>query len=144
MDATYYIYIYIYIYIYVCVCVSVSSSLCMWQWWDGELERRALLYRARALHDTYTTHQEAPTRPVPGYVEARVEAGLALPKVEVVAGPREVAGGERPPKRTSAALRAQAAAEKRQRKHAMLEWVMRELSAEVFTELMQGFHAPHN
>jgi hypothetical protein len=88
------------------------------------------------MHDTYTTHQQTPTRPVPGYVEARVEAGLALPDVEMVAGSR------RPKKRTRGGLAAVAG--KQQEKHAMVEWVVEELSAELFTELMQGFHAPHN
>jgi hypothetical protein len=112
----------------------------LWQWWDGELERGSLLYRARALHDTYTTHQQAPTHPVPGYVGARVEAGLALPDTEVVT---VAAGSVRPKKRMRARIAAAAATAaakaKQEEKHAMVEWVVEELSAELFTELMQGF-----
>jgi hypothetical protein len=62
--------------------------------------------------------------------------------VEVVPG-QDGAGGERPKKRTKAATRAAAAAAaKQQEKHDMLEWVVGELSEALFTELMQGFHAP--
>jgi hypothetical protein len=56
------------------------------QWWDGELERGAVLSRARVLRDAYEQHEEVPTRPVPGYLKARAEAGRALPQVKVVAG----------------------------------------------------------
>jgi hypothetical protein len=62
--------------------------------------------------------------------------------VEVVAG-QDGAGGEQPKKRTKAATRAAAAAAaKQQEKHAMVGWVVGELSEALFTELMQGCHAP--
>jgi hypothetical protein len=108
----------------------------MWQWWDDEMERRCILYRARALHDAYTKHQEAPTRPVPGYLEARAEAGLAWPRVETVAGQRDDVGwaGDEMCSRSDTV-------EQQQGMDAMVEWVMKELNEELFTELLQGFHA---
>jgi hypothetical protein len=106
----------------------------MWQWWDDELERRSLLYRAKALHNAHMTHQEAPARAVPVYLKARVEGGLALPQVEIVEGEVEGTGS-----RDEREVRA---IEEQQERHAMLGLVVGQLSEELFTELMQGFHVP--
>lgn len=97
------------------MCLALSPA-CVPQWWDGELERRSLLYRARILHDAYATHQEAPTRPVHAYLKARMEAGLALPWVEVAPGQQEG--------------------------HAIMKWVVQELNKDLFTELVHYFYAP--
>jgi hypothetical protein len=77
------------------------------------------------------TRQLAPTHPVPVYLKARVEAGLALPRAEVVGEEQEGTGtgGE---------------GEGQQERHAMLALVVGQLSEELFTELMGGFHAPRN
>jgi hypothetical protein len=64
--------------------LSLSLLAAVWQWWDGELERRALLCRATCLHKAYTTQRDQPTSQVPTYLEARVAAGQAVPSVEVV------------------------------------------------------------
>lgn len=106
------------------------------QWRDGEFERGSLLYRARVLYDAFTTHQHALTRPVPGYLKARVEAGLALPRIELV--PRQWGGAAGEGRKRSSAH----ASEVPEPRHAMVEWVVSELSEELFTELMQGFPAP--
>jgi hypothetical protein len=110
------------------------------QWWDGELERGYLIHRARALHNAYTTHQEAPTRPVPGYLKARAEAGLALPREEMTEGQQNGAGWAGDRKRTRAVTKAHATGEP-QCMHAVVGWVVNELNGELFTELMHGFHA---
>jgi hypothetical protein len=89
------------------------------------------------------THQEASTHPVPGYLKARVEAGLALPRVEVVEGEVDGTGSERGGKRTRDEMEVRAV-EEHQERHAMVGLVIEELSEELFTELMQGFHAPRN
>jgi hypothetical protein len=73
---------------------------------------------------------------VPGYLKARAEAGLALPQVEVVVGQQDGAGWEGDGMRSR-----DDAAEQRQGMDAMVEWVVDELNGELFTELMQGFHA---
>jgi hypothetical protein len=113
----------------------------MWQWWDGQLERRSLLYRAKALHNVHMTHQEAPTRPVPVYLKARVEGGLALPRVEVKERQVEGTGSEGGGKCTRDEREVRAV-KKQQERHAMLGLVVGQLSEELFTELVQGFHAP--
>jgi hypothetical protein len=77
---------------------------------------------------------------VPGYLKARAEAGLALPQVEVVAGQHYGAGWEGDRKRTRGATKAHAT-EEQQCMNAVVGWVVNELSEELFTELMQGFHA---
>jgi hypothetical protein len=60
--------------------------------------------------------------------------------VEVVAGQQDGAGWAGSRKRTRAATKAHAT-EERECMHAVVGWVMNELSEELFTELMQGFHA---
>jgi hypothetical protein len=77
---------------------------------------------------------------VPGYLKARAEAGLALPQVEVAAGQQDGPLWDGGRKRTRAATKAYAT-EQRQGMDAMVEWVVNELNEELFTELMQGFHA---
>jgi hypothetical protein len=118
------------------VSVVLVLSLGVLQWWDGELERGYLLYRARTLHDACTVHQQTPTHPLPSYLEARA-AGLALPWVTVAEGQQEGAGGQWGRKRTVAPPGVQ-----QQERHAITEWAMKPLSGELFMELMQGFHGP--
>jgi hypothetical protein len=108
----------------------------MWQWWDGELERGSLLYRCRSLHDAYSAEQAASTRPVPGYLEARVKAGLSLPRVEVVVGHEDATGREGGIQRSRSD-----ATEQQEGMDAMVGYVMKELSEELFTELMRAFRA---
>jgi hypothetical protein len=77
---------------------------------------------------------------VPGYLKARAEAGVALPQVEVVAGQQDGAGWEGDRKRTRAATKAHAT-EEQQCMDDLVGWVVNELNEELFTELLQGFHA---
>jgi hypothetical protein len=115
----------------------------VWHWWQGELERRALLCRATCLHKAYTTQRDLPTSQVPTYLEARVAAGHAVPVVEVVSpqseqqqqegasGKREAAGegGE-----------AQGVKVGGEEIRAVLEYVVKGLNEELVTELLKGFH----
>jgi hypothetical protein len=73
------------------------------------------------------------------YLKARVEAGLELPRVEVVE--REVEGARWQGRLRRKAESSTAAGEQEER-HAMLGLVVCELGEELFTELMQGFPAP--
>lgn len=109
---------------------AIFAPALVWQWWNGELERRSILYQARTLHDAHMTHQQAPTYPVPAYLKARVKAGLALPRVEVVERETDGTGSER-----------EGEGEGQQERHAVLKFVVGQLSEELFTELIQGFHA---
>jgi hypothetical protein len=76
-------------------------------------------------------------------LKARVKAGLALPRVEVVEreveGARWHGGRRRPRDETEVRV-----VEKQKERHAMLGLVVGQLSEELFTELMHGFHAPRN
>jgi hypothetical protein len=78
---------------------------------------------------------------VPGYLKARVEAGLELPRVEVVEGEVE---GTRWHRRLRRKAETSIAAVEKQAWHAMVQLVVCELSEELFTELMQGFPAPRS
>lgn len=112
----------VYVAFVVCICVFL-------QWWEGELERRFVLYRTRTLLGAYTTHHQAPTHPVPAFLGPRVNAGHALPRVEVV-------------ERDGATTKT--AAQEQKERHAMLGLVVKGMSEELFTELMQAFPAPRS
>jgi hypothetical protein len=114
----------------------------VWQWWDGELERRALLCRATCLHKAYTTQRDLPTSQVPTYLAARVAAGHAVPVVEVVSPQsqqqqQEAASG----KRDAAGERGEAqGAGAGEEIGAVLEYVVKGLNEALVTELLEGFH----
>jgi hypothetical protein len=124
----------------------------VWQWWDGEIERRALLYRATCLHRAYTTHQDMPTSQAPTYLEARVAAGHAVPIVEVVSSlPQEQqppeqqeagTGGKRKVEDEEDEARRLQEAEREAMRHAVLEYVVTGLNQELLKELLEGFHGP--
>jgi hypothetical protein len=76
---------------------------------------------------------------VPVYLKARVEAGLALPRAELLE--REVEGA-RWQGRLRRRAETSAAAGEQEERHAMAQLVVCELGEELFTELMQGFPAP--
>jgi hypothetical protein len=105
-----------------------AHSLCfcllgvVWQWWQGEIERRALLSRATCLHKAYTTQRDLPTSQVPTYLEARVAAGHAVPVVGVVSPQSQIQQ------------------EEEETRHAVLEYVVKGLNEALLTELLEGFH----
>lgn len=109
-------------------------SICVWQWWEGELERRYLLHRARCLHNAYAMHGDTPTVPVPAYLHGRVAAGQALPSVDVVGQQAQLQAG--------ASGNGGASMEECEERHAMLAYVVVHLNAQLFTELIEAFHAP--
>jgi hypothetical protein len=120
----------------------------VWQWWEGELERRYVLSRAMCLHKAYTTQRDLPTSQVPSYLEARVAAGHAAPVVEVVVWAQsegqqaEQAGasGKRKAAGESSDTQGAEAGEEEQR-HAVVEYVVTGLNEELIRELLEGFHS---
>jgi hypothetical protein len=124
----------------------------VWQWWEGELERRYVLSRAMCLHKAYTTQRDQPTSQVPTYLEARVAAGHAVPVVEVVVSPQSErrttrsmartaeASGKRKAAGESSDAQGAEAGEEEQR-HAVLEYVVKGLHEALVTELLEGFHS---
>jgi hypothetical protein len=61
--------------------------------------------------------------------------------VEVVAGQQDGADWEGDRKRTRGATEVHAPKEQQER-YDLIDWVVNDLSEELFTELLQGFHAP--
>jgi hypothetical protein len=102
------------------------------QWWEAELERPYLLYRAKRLRDIHRKHQEATGASVPAYLETRGAVGLAVPVVEVFTPqPRWYSLNRK--------ARAEAAEEEL---HEMVVHVLGNLHEQLFIELMHGFHGP--
>jgi hypothetical protein len=120
----------------------------VWQWWEGELERRYVLSRAMCLHKAYTTQRDLPTSQVPTYLEARVAAGHAVPVVEVVWAQSEgqqaeqagASGEGRTAGEGGEAQGAEAGEEEEEQRHAVVEYVVTGLNEELIRELLEGFH----
>jgi hypothetical protein len=120
-----------------------------WQWWEDELERRALLCRATCLHKAYATQRDLPTSQVPTYLEARVAAGHAVPVVEVVS-PQSQRRTTRSMARTAEASgkrkaageggESQEAGPGEEEIRAVLEYAVKGLNEALVTELLEGFH----
>jgi hypothetical protein len=128
--------------------LSARPLVIVWQWWEGELERRYVLSRAVCLHKAYTTQRDLPTSQVPTYLEARVAAGHAVPVVEVVVSPQsegqqaEQAGASGKRKAADERGEAQGAeAGEEEQRHAVLEYVVKGLNEELTRELLEGFHS---
>lgn len=125
----------------------------MWQWCEGEWERRAVLHRATCLYKAFTTQRDQPTSQMPHYLMARVAAGHAVPLVEVVLPQPEAHREEEqtgPSGRRKAADErevvqgqgAEAAEEEEGKEvHAVLEYVVKGLNEELLTELLEGFRS---
>jgi hypothetical protein len=129
------------------------SSGVAWQWWDGEIERRAALHRAICLHKAYTMQRDQPTSQVPTYLEARVAAGHAVPVVEVVSpqsqksqqGAEQAgASGKRGAASEGGGIQgADTGDEAEVERHAVLAYVVKGLNEALATELLEGFHGPY-
>jgi hypothetical protein len=104
-----------------------SQSVPLLQWWEGELQRAYVLHKARTLHEDTATCQQAPAAPVPAYLSRRVQGGKRLPQVQI-----QESGG-------SGGRRTRAAA-KEEEMCAMVGCVVKDLSAELYIELLAGFH----
>jgi hypothetical protein len=130
--------------------LSLSACRCVWQWWQDELERRYVLYRATCLHKAYTTQRDQPTSQVPTYLEARVAAGHAVPVVEVVSPQSERRITRSMARKAEASGKRKAAGEggeaqgaeawEEEQRHAVLEYVVTGLNEALLTELLEGFH----
>jgi hypothetical protein len=61
------------------------------QWWEKELERAYVLYKARRVHEETAIHLQQPAlgAPVPAYLSSKFAHNKALPVVEVVASQEE-------------------------------------------------------
>jgi hypothetical protein len=107
------------------------------QWWEGELQRAYVLHKARTLHQDATTRQQAPAAPVPAYLSPRVQGGKRLPQVQV-----RGRGGSGGPRTRGAAKRgAEEDGQKNEEEVcAMVGYVVKDLAAELYTELLQGLH----
>jgi hypothetical protein len=96
------------------------------QWWEAELERPYLLYRAKRLRDTLRKHQEAIGASVPAYLETRGAVGPAVPVVEVFT----------PQQRWYSLGRKAPAEAVEEERHEMLVHVLENLNDQLFIELM--------
>jgi hypothetical protein len=121
----------------------------VWQWWDGEIERRVLLCRATCLHKAYTMQRDLPTSQVPTYLQARVAAGHAVPVVEVVSPQSEGRTTRSMARMAEASGKEKAAGEGgdaqeaglgEEEIRAVLEYVVKGLNEALVTELLEGFH----
>jgi ankyrin repeat protein len=93
-----------------------SQSVPVLQWWQGELQRAYVLHKARTLHEDTATRQQAPAAPVPAYLSARVTEDSVMPSVQVVTIQQEEVVC------------------------AMAGFVVKDLAAELYIELLAGFH----
>jgi ankyrin repeat protein len=123
---------------YVDLCVLsidvISYSLCLWQWWEGELARAYVLHKARTLHDDTATHQQAPAARVPAYLRTRVQGSL-MPLVQVVT--RQHDGQEGAANR---GMDDRGQQKEEEEVGAMVGFVVKDLAAELYTELLAGLH----
>jgi hypothetical protein len=148
------VYLYVYICIYLCLCV---------QWWEKELQRGYVVHRARYLYDQHSLLQPQITAAaltaastlasagIPPFMTARTSI-LPLPHVEVVRPPRELKGrrgGVSEAKRKAEANQREGEGEgegaqepSEEERDAMLKYVIQELKAELYIELLAGFHPP--
>jgi hypothetical protein len=90
-----------------------------------------------------------PTSQVPTYLEARVAAGHAVPVVEVVSPQSQghqtklQVGSNGKWKVAREIADGQGAEAGNKEVHAVLEYVVKGLSEELLTELLEGFHGPY-
>jgi hypothetical protein len=115
----------------------MSPYLVLLQEWEGHLQRAYVLHKARALHEGTTTRNEVPAAPVPAYLRPRADKNKGMPRVELVergSNGGRVTRGE--VKRTID----MGGEEVEKEKDAMVAFVVKDLAAELYTELMAGFH----
>jgi hypothetical protein len=111
--------------------------LVLLQEWEIELQRAYILHKTRALHDGIATRQHTPAAPVPAYLRPRADKNKGMPHVEIVG--RSSTGG----RVTRGAVEGnhEAGGEEVEReKDAMVVFVVKDLAAELYTELMAAFH----
>jgi hypothetical protein len=108
------------------------------QWWEGELQRAYVLHKARTLHQDTTTHQQAPAAPVPAYLRTRIQAGKRLPQLKV--RDRGSSGGPRTRGAAKRGREEERGQEMEEEVGTMVQYVVKDLAAELYVELLEGFH----
>jgi hypothetical protein len=107
------------------------------QEWEGHLQRAYVLHKARDLHEGTATRNEVSAAPVAAYLMTRPGRNRPMPRVEIVGrcsnGGRVTRGAV---KRTHDA----GGEEVEKEKDAVVAFVVKDLAAELYTELMAGFH----
>lgn len=114
---------------------SPITSVSMMQWWEGEVQRAYVLHKARTLHEAVTTGQHAPSALLPAYLSRRMQEGRVMPSVEVVARQRG--------RQKGAVKRARQEGGRGEEEEAcaMMGYVVKDLAAELYVELLAGFHS---
>lgn len=101
-----------------------------WQRWNSELERPYSLYRARRIHEEKIRRKQAPTDPVPAYLEARMANGGPWPAVALSVSRKKGELGKVESQRR----------DKEEERHAVVRYVIRDMAREFYVDLMEGFH----
>jgi hypothetical protein len=108
-----------------------SQSVPVLRWWEGELQRAYVVHKARTLHDDTATLQQGPAAPVPAYLRAR------LPHVQIQGS--DGSGGRRT-RGAAKRIAERGGEDKDEEVCAMVGFVVKDLSAELYIELLAGFH----
>jgi hypothetical protein len=123
--------------------------------WEDGLERRYLLCKARTVQDMHAAHLRVPALPLPGFLQARVASGKALPSVTVavVEGKDEeqialeeeeerqaVGRGKRAVSLKIKIGKRKKGEERFDVRTAVITYTLNDLPAELFVELMALFH----
>jgi hypothetical protein len=129
----------------------------LWQWYECEVERRAILHKATCLHKAFTAQHDVPSSQVPTYLEARVAAGHAVPKVVVSPQPEPPTTRDGHTTHQAASSGKRKAADEgsdlvgtgagnpgetemgEEKRHAALKYVIEALNEELVIELLEGF-----
>jgi hypothetical protein len=115
----------------------MSPYLVLLQEWERELQRAYVLHKARALHEGIATRQNAPAAPVPAYLRPRADKNKGMPRVAIIE--RNSIGGRVTRGEVKRTMDV-GGEEVEKEKDAMVGFVVKDLAAELYTELMAGFH----
>jgi hypothetical protein len=115
----------------------MSPSLVLLKEWEIELQRAYVLHKARSLHEGTGTRQHAPAAPVPAYLMTRPGRNKPMPRVAIIE--RNSIGG-RVTRGAVKRMMDMGVEVMEKEKDAMVVFVVKDLAAELYTELMAGFH----
>jgi hypothetical protein len=107
------------------------------QEWEGHLQRAYILHKARLLHEGTAIRQHAPAASVAAYLRPRADKNKPMPRVAIVE--RHSMGGQVARGAVKRILEA-GGEEVKEENNAMVAFVVKDLAAELYTELMAGFH----
>jgi hypothetical protein len=109
------------------------------QEWEVELQRAYVLHKTRALYEGTVTRKEVSAAPVPAYLRPRADKNRGMPRVAIVE--RDSTGGRMTRGQVKRMMdMGGEEVEKEKEKDAMVAFVVKDLAAELYTELMAGFH----